>query len=170
MKRLNQKQYHLFAFITAGLLTIGSFYFQYIVGLAPCALCIIQRGLMIALLVLFFRGIFTQISQQRLLNIIIFITAILGVFVAGRQTYLQYWAPADVISCGPSLSFVWNYLSWTESLMYLFNGAGSCSEVQWQLMGISMPAWVLLFFLGFAVLAFINFIRLSRKTHITLAE
>ncbi len=39
----------------------------------------------------------------------------------------------------------------------LLRGDGNCAEVQWQLMGLSMPGWVMVSFIGFAVLEQCNF-------------
>ena len=49
----------------------------------------------------------------------------------------------------------------TEVIAMLFRGDGNCAEVQWQLMGLSMPGWVMVCFLGFGVLGVLQFLRKS---------
>jgi len=41
----------------------------------------------------------------------------------------------------------------------LLRGDGNCAEVQWQLLGLSMPAWVMLAFVGFAAVGLVQFLR-----------
>ena len=41
----------------------------------------------------------------------------------------------------------------------LLRGDGNCAEVQWQLMGLSMPGWVMVSFIGFAALGVVQFLR-----------
>ena len=43
----------------------------------------------------------------------------------------------------------------------LLNGDGNCAEVQWQLMGFSMPGWVMVCFVGFGVIGAVQFLRKS---------
>jgi disulfide bond formation protein DsbB len=41
----------------------------------------------------------------------------------------------------------------TETLKAMLNGTGDCAKVDWTLLGLSMPAWVLI---SFAVLALLS--------------
>jgi len=41
----------------------------------------------------------------------------------------------------------------------LLRGDGNCAEVQWQLLGISMPGWVLVSFMGLAGVALFQLLR-----------
>ena len=41
----------------------------------------------------------------------------------------------------------------------LLRGDGSCAVVQWQLFGLSMPAWVLICFSGLALIAIFQLLR-----------
>ena len=41
----------------------------------------------------------------------------------------------------------------TEVLSTVLNGSGSCAEVSWSFMGLSMPMWTLVWYIGLGVLA-----------------
>ena len=43
-------------------------------------------------------------------------------------------------------------LPFLDVMRTVLTGDGSCAEVQWQFLGLSMPAWTLLWFIGLAVL------------------
>ena len=43
----------------------------------------------------------------------------------------------------------------------LLHGDGNCAEVRWQLMGLSMPGWVMVCFVGFGIIGIIQFVRKS---------
>jgi len=50
-----------------------------------------------------------------------------------------------------------------EALRMIFTGSGECAEVNWSFLGLSMPAWVLIWFvlLG-ALVAAANWPRVAR--------
>jgi disulfide bond formation protein DsbB len=39
----------------------------------------------------------------------------------------------------------------SQTLRMVFTGSGECAEVAWRFLGLSMPAWTLLCFIGLAV-------------------
>ncbi|MBT6790889.1 MAG: disulfide bond formation protein B, partial [Gammaproteobacteria bacterium] len=45
-------------------------------------------------------------------------------------------------ACGPSLEYLIDVLPFTDVLAIVLNGDGSCAEVAWSLLGLSIPAWV----------------------------
>jgi disulfide bond formation protein DsbB len=36
-------------------------------------------------------------------------------------------------------------------LSKVFTGSGECAEIVWQFLGLSMPAWVLVWMIGFGI-------------------
>ena len=40
------------------------------------------------------------------------------------------------------------YYPFFEALGRVFRGSGECAEIDWQLLGLSMPTWVLIALLG----------------------
>lgn len=124
---------------------LASYYFQYFVGLEPCALCIMQRIMVIGLTVLFFIGILKK-NVSVFLTFLQILLAAFGMFFAGRQLWLQSSAVVHS-ACLPKLSVLIHYMPWQQVVKFVFLGTGDCAEVSWQWLGITMPGWVFLYFL-----------------------
>ncbi len=128
-------------------------YFQHVMGLEPCPLCIFQRIFVIAL-----GGIMLAAaihnpagSGRRVYGGLILIVSVLGVAVAGRHVWLQNLPEDQVPACGPGLEYLLDTFPLTDALKLVFQGSGECAEVQWTFLGLSIPGWTLLVFLGVSV-------------------
>jgi disulfide bond formation protein DsbB len=139
----------LLAFFCHELLIIA-YYFQYVKGLTPCPLCIIQRLAVFGLALWFLVLAITNAKRggwlNRGVNGFAAITALGGIAAAGRQVWLQYLPADQVPACGPSFDFMLNVFSGTELLTELFRGSGECAKVDWTLFGFSMAQYTLAFF------------------------
>lgn len=137
------------AFLCHELLIIA-YYFQYVKGLNPCPLCIVQRLVVIALAVWFLVLAITNAKKggwlNRSVNFFAALTALGGGVVAGRQVWLQHLPADQVPACGPGLDYMMDVFSGTELLAELFRGSGECAKVDWTLFGFSMPEYTLAFF------------------------
>jgi disulfide bond formation protein DsbB len=52
----------------------------------------------------------------------------------------------------------------TKTLKLVFAGSGDCAQVLWTFLGLSMPTWTLLFFIGFTGLGLmLIFTNLGRR-------
>ena len=69
-----------------------------------------------------------------------------------RHSYLQHFPPA-MESCGTDLEFLLNTLPLTQALPKIFAGTGSCSKVDWKMLGLSIPEWALVWFVIFGAAA-----------------
>jgi disulfide bond formation protein DsbB len=54
-----------------------------------------------------------------------------------------------------------------QVLSEVFYGSGECAEVSWMFLGLSMPAWTLLWYTGFTVVT-IAVLMASQKTKVKL--
>lgn len=136
----------------AGLMLVG-FYMQYIMGLAPCPLCITQR-IFIVLVGLIALGAGCHNPQgwgHRAYAIGGILAAVLGGAVSSRQLWLQSLPEDQVPACGPSLEYLLENFPLGEALELLFRGDGNCAEVAWSFLGISIPGWTLVAFTGLVV-------------------
>ena len=134
--------------ITAAIL-LASFYFEFVLGLNPCPLCLMQR--LCVMLMLPCTMISYYSKQEHFLRWALRIQLVVagaGVFFAGRQVWLQLLPMEQVPVCLPGLKMMMHYLPWHEVVRTLFLGAGDCAETPWKWLGLSMPAWALLYFLG----------------------
>lgn len=147
----------------AGLLGYA-YYVQYVVGLEPCPLCILQRfGFMIMGVAALAAAIHGPSSWGRWVYAIpIFGGAGWGITTASRHLWLQSLPADQVPDCGPGWFFMREYdFPLMEILQEAFTGAGECAEVDWQFLGLSMPAWTLVWYVGLA--AFMLWALIARK-------
>lgn len=121
-------------------------YAQYVLGLDPCPLCIFQRVALIGLGLLFLIAAVHRAGPvvRKFYAILIGLVALAGAGVAGRQLWLQALPPERVPACGPGLDFMLEAFPVGEMLMTVLSGSGECAKVDWTLLGLSMPGWVLI--------------------------
>ena len=156
---------HLYRTLQTGLvfLTIAvigtAFYLQYVIGLQPCPLCLMQRFCALMLAVICLVSVFQQtLERARVGTIFQMLFALFGLFFAARQLWLQHLPVGQAPACIPDFSVLIHYFPWTDVLHALLWGAGDCSEVSWKWLGFSMAAWsALYFFMIILVSGFIFF-------------
>ena len=147
----------------AGLATVAglmgyALYAEHVLGYEPCPLCMFQRVAMIAL-----GGVFAIAALHAPPGALARVYAALGVVVAGggagiagRHVYVQNLPPELVPECTPGLDYLVDVFPWTEVVRKVLTGSGECAEIDWVFLGLSMPAWVLIWFVllgGLAVVA-----------------
>jgi disulfide bond formation protein DsbB len=88
---------------------------------------------------------------SRIYGVLIALSALAGAAIATRHVWLQHLPPDKVPECGPGLDYMLEVFPLSETLRKVFTGSGECAEVNWQFLGLSMPAWALLCFIGLAV-------------------
>lgn len=142
------------AAICAGLLA-AAYYFQYSLHLEPCPLCIFQRvGFFAAGLVFLAAGLHNpQGWGLRIYGALALLPLALGGAVAGRHVWLLSLPKDEVPTCGPGLNYLLDNFPFTRVLETVLRGSGECAELRWELLGLTMPAWCLVFFAGLALLA-----------------
>ncbi len=140
-------------------------YAEHVLELEPCPLCVFQRIAMIVLGVLFLvaalhapRG-----YAARGYAVLGALVAATGAGISGWHVHVQNLPPEAVPACGPGLSYLYEAFSIREMLDMVFNGSGECHEVNWTRFGLSMPTWVLIWFVALgALVAAANWKRLRR--------
>lgn len=137
-------------------------YAQYGLMLDPCPLCVFQRVAVILLGVVFLvaalHGPSSRVGGRVYAGLLALVTAG-GAAVAGRHVWLQTLPAEDVPACGPGLGYIFDTFPLGEALAKVFTGSGDCAGVSWQLLGLSMPAWVLIAILGTGGLGIWNNLR-----------
>lgn len=132
----------------------AALYLQHVAHLEPCPLCIVQRVfVMILALVMAVGAIHNpRGGGRRVYGALVAVVALLGAAVAGRHVYLQNLPPDRVPECGPGLGYILDAFPIGEALALILGGSGECAEVQWTFLGLTIPGWTLIVFVGFAVL------------------
>lgn len=141
-----RKSQSIFLLMT-GLIFFATNYIEYVQGLHPCPLCLMQRLCVLISCVLFLLGVL--LPQRRCIKILTITQialAMTGLYFASRQMWLQSLPVGDGAVCLPGLQALMHYLSWYDVLQAFIWGTGDCGEVTWQWLGLSMPAWSALYF------------------------
>jgi len=138
------------ALAAAGMLG-GAFYFQYVLYLDPCPLCVFQRIGYAAIGLICFAGAVHNPGRfgRRVYAALGSLAALYGIAVAARHLWLQNMPPDEVPECGPGLNYMLDVLPFTEVLAKVLRGSGECAEVLWRFMGLSIPGWSLVAFSAF---------------------
>jgi len=146
--RNSRVAFGLGALVCIGLLGFA-YYLQYVQGLEPCPLCMVQRGFFYAVMILFIaaaahgpRGWGATIYAA-----LIALFALGGAATAGRQVWLQHLPPDKVPQCGPDLFFMLENLPLSRTIEKLFYGSGECAAVDWKFLGLSIAGWSLVWFI-----------------------
>jgi disulfide bond formation protein DsbB len=128
-------------------------YAQHVLGLEPCPLCIFQRIAVIVCGVIF---ALAAIHNPGRTGAIVY--AVLGAFAAAagaaismRHVWTQSQPPAELTACAPGLDYMLETLPFSEVLSKVFLGRGDCATIDWNVLGVSMPGWTLVFFLAMLV-------------------
>lgn len=153
MMRITRRNLLLTGFLFCVLLIAYALYTQYVLGLEPCPLCILQRVAVIALgLSFLFMALRPPQTKQSkfFASLLVMIVSSVGVGIAARHVWLQNLPPDKVPGCGPGLDFMMANFPLSEVFQMVFSGSGECAEISWSFAFLSMPAWVIiwLIFLG----------------------
>jgi disulfide bond formation protein DsbB len=152
MKIPNPRWSFLLGFLVCAFLLLMALYFQFAASLEPCPLCISQRILVLAVAVVFLIGFLHDAGRvgTRVYALLSFLLALAGASVSARHVWLIHLPAEEVPACGPGLSYMFRNFPLSETLQAMVSGTGDCAKVDWTFLNLSMPAWLLLFFLGLA--------------------
>ena len=139
-------------------------YVEYVDFLMPCNLCILQRVVYIAIGVLFLAAAFkpTLYWGRKLIGVLAIIISAIGIAISGRHVWMQGLPADQVPDCGPSLQMMMDTSPLWDVLKTVLTGSGNCADIQWQFLGMSMPTWSLIMFIGLFIFTLIwMFIRVN---------
>ncbi|WGL15502.1 disulfide bond formation protein B [Microbulbifer bruguierae] len=143
----------LLMFIAVVLVLATAFYMEYAMGLEPCPLCITQRvmflGVGLVSLLAFLhnpRGIHN--IGRRIYGLLVSLFALGGLYFSGRQLWLQSLPADQVPACGPGITYMVEAFPMSDVIKTLLTGDGNCAEVKWTLLGLSIPGWAAVGFVG----------------------
>ena len=155
IRQLSARQIYLIIFLAVGGLIGYAAYSIKILGLEPCPLCITQQFFYsivgITAFIAFNHNPVEIIS--RFYAAIIFLASAAGIWVAGRQVWLQSLPEDEIPLCGPPLEYILGVFPFGDLLSALFIGDGNCAEISWQFLGFSMAGWSFIWFTLFLVLS-----------------
>lgn len=160
---------YLLSFILCLALLVTAYYMEYVMGLEPCPLCIVQRVVFILLGLISLAAVLhnpqpraqsgKRSSAARVYGLAVTLFAAFGVAIAGRQVWLQH-QPADQLpSCLPSLDYMMDVLPFQEMLRLVFSGTADCAAVTWTFLGLSIAEYTLIAFIGFTLFGLAQLLR-----------
>ncbi len=132
--------------LSALLFELCGLFFQHVMGLPPCVMCIYER---VAFLGIALAGLLGML-QPRLWPLRWAALLLWGYSsLQGLQLSLQHvdyqMNPSPFNTCSLFAEFP-TWLPLDRWLPWLFNPTGDCAEIQWQFLGWSMPQWLVLIF------------------------
>jgi len=139
---------YLAGFLICGGLILYALYLQYYEYQDPCPLCLLQRVVYIALMVVFLLGALhgPRRTGAVVYSTLLVLVSVIGAGIAGRHVWLQHLPKDKVPECGPGLGYILDRFPLVNALEKIFRGSGECAEAGWRLMGLSIAEWSLVWF------------------------
>ena len=152
--------YWLIGFGSVFLMAVA-LYMEHAMHLEPCPLCIFQRVAVItagsiALIAAVHNPANTGVKVY---GGLIVLASLTGAALSGRQLYLQSLPADQVPACGPGLNYLMDVFPMTDVIAMVLQGDGSCAEVVWQFLGLSIPGWTMIGFIGLIALGMLQILR-----------
>lgn len=128
-------------------------YAQFGLHLEPCPLCIFQRVAVMVVGALFLLAALHDPGHRgaRVYGVLIVLAALGGIGIATRHIWIQAQPPGTVAACGAGLDYMLEIMPLFDVVKKVLTGSGECGKVDWALMGLSMPWWVLISLVGLGV-------------------
>ena len=151
----------LFGFLCCAGLLSYAYYIDWADPLIePCPLCIIQRIVFFAMGLVFLIGGLhgARGTVAKAYGLGVAALSLSGAAIAGWHVRLQN-LPADQVpvDCLPGFGYMADTKGFLDALgewlPKAFEGTGDCAVVDWTFLGLSMPTWTLVWYLGLAVSA-----------------
>ena len=138
-------------------------YLQHVIGLEPCPMCIVQRYALVLIAVCAaMAGVSGKKGLQIAGAVLVVVAAVLGAFVAARQSWLQ-WYPPEIASCGRDLYGMIENFPLQRVIPMMLKGSGDCTKIDWTFLGGSIANWSFLWFCFFAVVGALIVWRRSKR-------
>ena len=142
-----------------------AFYTQFrdVNPLNPCNLCILQRVTFFATGLVFLLGAVhgpKSPGGRRAYGVLAALTSDVGAAIAGRHVWITLLPEEARPSCGAPLEFMVQANGYLEAVRKVLSGSGECGKVDWTFLGLSMPAWSLVWLVGLLIwAAYVGFRR-----------
>lgn len=146
---MNSRKYFFAGFLAAAGALAFAYYLQYAQGLEPCSMCILQRVAMLGVAVFCLLGFLhgPRGWGRRVYAVPGSLCALAGAAIAARHVWIMHLPASDVPACGAGLKQLMNYLPWQQAVMIVLQGDADCANVKGSFLGVSLPAWTLVYFI-----------------------
>lgn len=163
-KILNARNWFFVVALSCAALLGYAIYVQHAMFLDPCPLCIFQRIAFVWIgAVALLAAIHNPAASGRwIYTVLILIGCLVGGVIAGRHIWLQNLPADQVPDCGMGLNYMLDTMPFADVLKQVFYGSGECAQIDWTFLGISMPGWTLVWYIGLALVTLVVVLRQSR--------
>ncbi len=157
----SNRQLFLLLWLGCSLLIAIALFMQYQMFMIPCALCMTQRVFIIAVGVI---ALIAWLHRPASKGTCIYasvgiVLAIIGGAFSMRHLWLQS-LPEDLApACGPSLSYLLETVPFMEAITVLLQGDGNCAESVWSFLGLTIPGWTLVAFIGLLLINIVIIVK-----------
>ena len=126
----------------------AALYLQHILHQDPCPLCMIQRFIFIAMLVLFVIAALHNPKRTgaKVYAALITLFALSGIGVASRHIWIQHLPKDELPACGPGLDYMLENFPMAEVWKELLHGSGECAAKGWTFLTLGIPEWSLIWY------------------------
>ncbi|MGF6147951.1 disulfide bond formation protein B [Kingella potus] len=145
--------------------TAGSFFAQYVMGLNPCPLCILQRVAVIAVLLVSALCLLLPAAKPAgriAAALLASLPAAWGLYTAVYQIWLQSLPADEQPGCGAPWTFRLKEWPLFEQWRFIVEGFGNCGTREY-ILGVPLPVWSALFFSAVLLLVWGGFVKTGRK-------
>ncbi|MGR9073489.1 MAG: disulfide bond formation protein B [Gammaproteobacteria bacterium] len=162
--KLNPRVCFAFGFFSCFMMLSVGAYFQFVMELEPCPLCISQRVAILLTGLVFLAAAVHNPGKTgiKIYAVLAAFFALAGAGISTRHVWLQHLPPDQVPECGPGLTYVFKHFPLSETVKLLLSGTGECADVLWTFMDLSIPGWTLVAFLGLAGLSIAQLWNVNR--------
>ena len=164
--RLTLRIWYFGVFLACVGLLVYAYYLQHVMFLDPCPLCIFQRVAFAWIGAWSLVAAIHNPSGARgrwFYGVMVFAGAAVGAAIAGRHVQLQNLPADQVPDCGPGLSYMMDTMPFLDVMSSVLTGSGSCADVQWSFLGLSMPGWTLVWYVGLGLVSLFLVFSNTRK-------
>ncbi|PHM24162.1 disulfide bond formation protein DsbB [Xenorhabdus ehlersii] len=138
--------------LTALILEATALYFQHVMQLQPCVMCIYERVALFGILGAALLGVIAPKTPLRWLAILLWIySAWQGLQLAWDHTMMQLY-PSPFNTCEFFVQFP-SWLPLNDWLPSVFQAVGDCSMKQWKFLTLDMPQWLIGIFAAYLLLS-----------------
>lgn len=112
----------------------------------------------------FIASIQTLTSRQALFYFVlgIFFT-IIGLLITGRHLWLLQLPKDAIPDCTPDFTYLIKTVPWREAFLIIFKSSGECAQNQGSFLGLSLPGWTFLAFIGYFLANAWGIFQLKKK-------
>ncbi|MGI3097062.1 disulfide bond formation protein DsbB [Vibrio diabolicus] len=123
-------------------------YFQHVMKLAPCVMCIYERVAMMGVGVAAIVGLMAPNNPVfRWLGLIGWgLSSYKGLLLAQQHVDYQF-NPSPFATCDLFVTFP-SWAPLNQWVPWMFEAYGDCSKIVWQFLDLSMPQWLVVIFAG----------------------